>query len=371
MKEILIPQINANENAYTIREILCEEGDKVEENRVIALVSSSKSVVEIRCTEIGYIHILKKNYDEVSVNQILAFIFEDKNEYDLYIKKESEKNANGKTAEYTLTKLAKQFAIENGITEDEIKKIGKKLIKTSDLEEILKTRENNHIKYITLSQNQKAVANTVINSMQNIPQAFQLVKVECSKCQEAIKHLTEKMGTPVGYSELMVVMLQEMFEDYPIFFSKYEGDKIRLSDEPCIGVTVDVGNGLFIPVIKASQAKNIEEVVELMYEYKFKAFSGDFNAECLDGGNISVSLNTETGVVCVVPFIVPGQVAMISIGAVMTELAYDENHNIVERQYFNMGLAYDHRIINGFQAMNFTNELIRRLETVNIKIKNY
>jgi 2-oxoglutarate dehydrogenase E2 component (dihydrolipoamide succinyltransferase) len=99
-------------------------------------------------------------------------------------------------------------------------------------------------------------------------------------------------------------------------------------------------------------------------------FRGELKEEQLSGGTISISLNTENNIVTVIPVILPGQVVMLTVGAVMNELAFDKNNmdKIVERKYVNIGIAYDHRVINGFEAMEFLNRIREKLEAFDVNI---
>ena len=100
------------------------------------------------------------------------------------------------------------------------------------------------------------------------------------------------------------------------------------------------------------------------------AFRGNFTEKQLSGGTISISLNTEDDVVAGIPIIMPTQLAMLSVGAIMKELAFDEKDEnvIVEKKYMNLGISYDHRVINGYEAMKFMNKIKQKIEMFDVNI---
>ena len=358
MNSIVVPQINANEDMYTLQQLLVKEGTNVCEGTSLAAIASSKSVMELVSENKGIIHWLKNVGDEVKVGEKLADFFESQNEY------EQQKNVKSeeKSKDYVLTNSAAEFAEKNGITTEEIKSIGKKIIKKTDLEQLIERRGNVKNR-IVLTPNQKGVAKTVIASTREIPKAFQLNKFDCSKMESIIAELSEKIGVPIGYAEVMTFILFRLYEKYPIFYGKYNGkDEVVLPDKVSVGITMDCGNGLFVPAIHEEDAGSIESLAEKILEYKLCTVRGEFSADQLCDSSISIALNNEPGTLFVHPIIMPNQLAILSIGSVQKELCLEEDGTIREHSFVHIGIAYDHRVINGYQAMSFMGEIGQLIE---------
>ncbi|WP_346836046.1 2-oxo acid dehydrogenase subunit E2 [Paenibacillus polymyxa] len=372
MEKILVPQINGNEDQYVIKRFYVSERQAVHSGDVLADLSSSKAVVEITTDISGYLHLAKEELAEVKVGETLALIFDTMSEYEEYVKKDSDAASDdNKQQQYTLTKIAEDFVKAHGLTHEELASLHKKVIKTSDLQLLLNKRDETDTRYQPVSPEQKMVAQTVNESYQTIPRAFLLQKVDCTKTHIRMMELTKEFGTVIGFGEVITVILSEIFADFSIFFARLvDENTIELPQSPSIGITYDVGNGLFIPVIKAGQAGSLEEVIDVSFENKVKALRGTFSTEDLSGGTISISLNTNNDVVAVLPIILPGQTAMISVGAVMKELTFDieDKTRIIEKEYLNLGIAYDHRVVNGFNTMEFSDAIKRKLESFDLKV---
>ena len=406
MEKVLVPQINANEDTYILKEYYFSEKQAVRAGDILAAVDSLKAVADIAAGSDGYLHIMKEAEDEVKVGETLALIFDTEDEYEKYMKKGAKVKKDGDhSPKYTLTKSAEKFAEANGLTREDLAGLHKKVIKAADLKQLLKERERLDMKkgrdtgteekepagmkegqdagikeeepagtrYRALSNNQRAVAAAVAESCRTIPRAFLLAKTDCSKAHARMMELTKEFGCVIGFGEVFTVILSELFGDFPMLFSRFAEDgRAELAQNPNIGITYDVGSGLFIPVVKISRPVSLEEVADILLEYKMKALHGDFSAEDLSGGVISVSLNTGDDIVAVVPIILPGQAAMLSVGAVMKEPAFDTEGGggVVEKEYVYLGVAYDHRLINGFQAMEFAGAVKRKLESFGLKVYN-
>lgn len=364
MNTIKMPQINANENEYQIREITFSDGAYVQKNEIIAYVSSSKATIEVKSEYEGFIQYKCKVNDSVQANRDIAIIFDKIEELDKYADEtksgmlESEKHTD-----FIVTKLAKKFATENNISNEEIALIGKKLIKTEDLQAILDKRIACSETKTLFSSNQKGVINTVTKSHKEIPQAFLLVKVSCDNCERYIEKMLSDTGI-IGYGEIFTKILLRLHEEYPLLYSSYVNEtEYKLADRPEVGITMDFGEGLFIPVVSGIDANNMTDIAEKLLEYKMKAMDGSFEAEDLAGGNITISLNPGQNVISVIPVIVPGQTCMLSVGTPMKELKFDEDKNIIESSYLYLGFAYDHRMVNGSRIMEFAEAVARELST--------
>lgn len=360
MNEILIEKLNNNEDTYILGERYVQEGVLVEAGAKIAAIESSKTVEDLYAKSGGYIHFFYSEGDEVRATEVLACLYDTKNEYDEQLTKAKETTNPGEVP-YHITRKARIMADEYGITGEELSSLGVKLIKTADLEKVIGCRRIRSAKTVSLSKNQLKVADTVSTSHSEIPQAFMLQKVDCSSCSNYIRSYAERTGVVIGYGEVLIDILMKLASDFPIFFSEYHGGKeVSLPDETGIGITFDVGKGLYIPVIMKSEAATMDSIANKLFSYKLKALEGGFSGDELSGACISISLNPLDNLLFVMPIIPPGQVAMVSVASPVEELAMD-GERIVRKQYLHVGLAYDHRVINGVGAMDFMQRVSKEL----------
>ena len=164
--------------------------------------------------------------------------------------------------------------------------------------------------------------------------------------------------------EYLVKICAELRSQFPLFFGKLQDESTFLpASEANIGVTLDVGKGLFIPVIKNAESLTLTDITKKLVDYEYKAFCNEFNEEDLMEGNFSISLmNINHDIIMSIPVIVPFQTGMLSLPAVYEELVM-HNGEITVQKFINLGLAYDHRVINGRNATEFCEVLKTRIES--------
>ena len=83
-------------------------------------------------------------------------------------------------------------------------------------------------------------------------------------------------------------------------------------------------------------------------------------------GNITVTLNADNDTIFVKPIILSPQVAMISISSIFHDTTFELNEYIQTR-YINLGIVYDHRVINGYESNKFVIEIKRFLESISLE----
>jgi 2-oxoglutarate dehydrogenase E2 component (dihydrolipoamide succinyltransferase) len=89
-------------------------------------------------------------------------------------------------------------------------------------------------------------------------------------------------------------------------------------------------------------------------EYRKKAFRRAFRAEELaDAGGIALSLSHEPDVVLALPIIFPQHRSMLTLGGILDELYLDASGTPAPRRYVHIGLSFDHRVVNGRDAVAF------------------
>ncbi|MEK5466399.1 2-oxo acid dehydrogenase subunit E2 [Paenibacillus sp. FSL R7-0210] len=368
MRQIVVPQLNANDNSCLIQNYYCGEGEFIHSGDLITTLETSKAAIDVECEADGYFYPAAKEQTDVKTGEVIAFIFETLQEMNTYKELSVGSAAAESTANYKLSNQAEAFAALHQFSQQELSSLNKKLIKLSDLEELLKQRMNGDEARILLSKNQKQVSKTVAESHTNIPNAFLLMKVYCDEALTGMREIGEQLEVIVGFGEVLPVLLVSIKDEFPLMYGKMKDENTFIpADEVNVGVTIDVGTGLYIPVIKAEHAGSIEHTAEIMMEYKYKALRSSFAEADLMNGTITISLNTSADVVSVIPIILPGQTGMISVGAVMKELVLKEG-TVAERSYINLGLAYDHRVVNGFYAVEFLARLKSKIEHFEINV---
>lgn len=362
MKKILIPQLNANDSSCGVKQIHFKAGDQVNVKDVLITLETSKAVIDIECKDEGYFYPVAKEEDDLKTGELVAYVFESMSELEEFRSHQTDTEEKKACISYKLSKQAIEFMKEYDFTEEELSSLQKKIIKVSDLEQLLKVREEQAQNVLSFTKNQKQVAKVVTLSNETIPKAFLSMKIHMNAAIAKMQEISDEYDTIIGIGDVLPVVLAALKEEFPFFYGTRKDDSTFVVAKAAnIGITIDTGSGLFIPVLKEEQLSSVEQVSETLFEFRYKAMRNEFEAEDLMGGVISISLNTNTDILSVIPIITPGQVAMISAGSVLNELVLEDGA-VVQSQYILLGLAYDHRVVNGAYAAEFAAAIKDKLE---------
>ncbi len=361
MIDICLPKLNVNEESCLIAEWLCEDGQEIEKNEVIAVIETSKAAVDLEAEESGIIHRLICEEEECVVGDPIARIFKSELERQQFLCSEKQPTKPSIKTSMIITKKARALIDSSNITGEQLASIGKEIIKVSDVEKLIEGNKSETA--ITLNRQQLRVAKTVTSSRQTIPWAFLVMKVCCDNLLTLLSNINGESRYDIGLPEYFVKTAGQLRANFPFFFGSLKDEKTFLPSEKAnIGVTLDLGKGLFIPVVKDVESLTLIEVAEILADYKHMAFRNTFAEADLTGGNFSVSLNTDEGIVTSVPVIAPSQTCMLSLAAVYQEVILRDNKTVVKNM-INLGVAYDHRVINGCDAVSFCNAIKSRIES--------
>ncbi|WP_067132745.1 2-oxo acid dehydrogenase subunit E2 [Microtetraspora malaysiensis] len=213
-----------------------------------------------------------------------------------------------------------------------------------------------------LSRVQRAVARAVRTSHETVPAAYTVVRADVGAALELSAGLTREVRRPVSLPELVTCAVARLHETFPLFFATLVDDGHAMPAEvPNVGVTFDAGEGLYVPVVHDAARRPVREVAHLLMKYRLAAITGDFRESDLAGANIVVTLHHDGDVTLAIPLIFPGNVCALAVTAPQDELRLEAGA-VVSRTVTNIGLAYDHRLINGRDAALFLRALKELLE---------
>ncbi len=201
---------------------------------------------------------------------------------------------------------------------------------------------------------QRRVADVVTRSHRDIPAAFTVVRVELDAALATARALTEESGAAVGLPELLVKAVAGLHGSHPGIFATLTADGlVTAAERPAVGVTVDVGTGLYAPVIRDARALSVGDIADELAGLRMKALRARLREEDLTGMNLLVALNNGPGVVLAQPIIPPGVACALSLPDVREEVVPAAGGTTRTRTVADVGLAYDHRLVNGAQAAAF------------------
>jgi 2-oxoglutarate dehydrogenase E2 component (dihydrolipoamide succinyltransferase) len=168
-------------------------------------------------------------------------------------------------------------------------------------------------------------------------------------------------GTRLGFMSFFVKAAVHALKKYPVVNASVDGNEIVYHGYFDIGVAVGSPRGLVVPVVRNVDQLSFGQIEKQIAEYGKRAGEGKLGLEELTGGTFSISNGGVFGSMLSTPIINPPQSAILGVHATR-ERPVVENGQIVIRPINYLALSYDHRIIDGREAVLFLVSIKEALE---------
>ncbi|ALQ52274.1 2-oxoglutarate dehydrogenase complex dihydrolipoyllysine-residue succinyltransferase [Nitrosomonas ureae] len=160
----------------------------------------------------------------------------------------------------------------------------------------------------------------------------------------------KEYGVKLGFMSFFIKAVIAALKKYPVINASVEGNEIIYHDFYDIGIAVGSPRGLVVPIIRDADRLTLAEIELQIADFAQRAQNGKLTIEELSGGTFSITNGGVFGSMLSTPIINPPQSAILGIHATK-ERPVVENGQIVIRPMNYLALSYDHRIIDGREAV--------------------
>jgi len=185
--------------------------------------------------------------------------------------------------------------------------------------------------------------------------------------KEAFK---DKHGVAVGFMSFFVKAAVEALETFPVVNAWIEGSDVLYHHYYNIGVAVSTDKGLMVPVLRDADRMSFAEIEKRIAELAQKARDGKITVEDLQGGTFTITNGGIFGSLLSTPILNPPQSAILGMHAIQKR-PVAINDEVVIRPMMYLALSYDHRLIDGRDAVLFVvriKECIERPERIFLEV---
>ena len=162
----------------------------------------------------------------------------------------------------------------------------------------------------------------------------------------------KKHGVRLGFMGFFVKAACMALKDIPGVNAQIEGDEIVYNDFCDISVAVSAPNGLVVPVIRNAESLSIAEIEKTIGDFGKKAKDGTLSMADMAGGTFTISNGGVFGSLMSTPIINPPQSGVLGLHRI-EDRAVVVNGQIVVRPMMYLALSYDHRLVDGREAVTF------------------
>lgn len=161
---------------------------------------------------------------------------------------------------------------------------------------------------------------------------------------------TKEHGTKLGFMSFFVKAAVHALKKYPVLNASVDGNDIVYHGYFDIGIAVGSPRGLVVPILRNADQMSFADIEKKIAEFGKKAAEGKLGIEEMTGGTFSISNGGTFGSMMSTPIINPPQSAILGVHATK-DRAMVENGQVVVRPMNYLAMSYDHRIIDGREAV--------------------
>lgn len=176
----------------------------------------------------------------------------------------------------------------------------------------------------------------------------------------------ERHGVRLGFMSFFARAAILALREFPEINAFIEGDEIVYHDRVHLGVAVGTPRGLVVPVVREADRMSFAEIEKTIRDLAIKARDGDLAIEDLQGGTFTISNGGVYGSLMSTPILNPPQSGILGMHKIEKRAVVMEEEGgrerIVSRPMMYVALSYDHRIVDGEQAVTFLVRIKERLE---------
>ena len=353
--EIKVPSLGESETEATLIAWLKSEGDAVAVDDVLAEIESDKITMEITALDAGVVKKIFKQADEVvEPGEVIALI-------DTSVKAavgETKAKAGNGPEVKTKEKPADEAEVaQQKKTEVVTEKLSKQpkpvpipeAIERSGLSERMEER-------VAMSGLRKRIA-ARLKDAQNT--AAMLTTFNEVNMQTVIDlrmkqrdRFKEKYGVNLGFMSFFVKACAHAASKFPVVNAYIDGKEIVYHNYMDVGVAISTDRGLIVPVLRDVGQLSFSEIEQGIVSLAVKARDGGLVPDDLKGGTFSITNGGVFGSLLSTPILNPPQPAILGMHTIQKR-PVAENDQVVIRPMMYLALTYDHRLIDGREAVQF------------------
>jgi 2-oxoglutarate dehydrogenase E2 component (dihydrolipoamide succinyltransferase) len=371
----------------TVANWLKKEGENVNQDEVIAEIETDKVVLEVLAQADGVItKIIKSEGDTVSSAEVIGEFSESDNSSktssDIKEKQIKTEKKISKPAVKKIGPAAKKIISEENINPKDIMASGKddritkadvinhlesdqKESKNIPLEQVSSTSDRLE-KRVPMSRLRSTIAKRLVSVKQNTAMLTTFNEVDMLP----IKDLRSKYGAEfekehevkLGFMGFFVIAAVQALKKFPVVNASIDGDDIVYHGFQDIGVAVSTDRGLVVPIIKDADTKSLPEIEKSILSYSEKARNGKLSIEEMQGGTFTISNGGIFGSLLSTPILNAPQTAILGMHAIQ-DRPVAINGEVVIRPMMYLAMSYDHRLLDGKEAVTFLVSIKEQLES--------
>ena len=389
--EIKSPTSPESVSDGTVASWLKKEGESVSQDEVVAEIETDKVVLEVVAPIDGILSkIIKAEGEIVNSSEVIGIFIESSsnleessksNEVTEEDKEEAKKEL--KNTDIKLGPASKKLLAENKISPNDVKSSGKdNRVTKADVINHLESSSsalasndntpstiplsNRPEKRVAMSRLRSTIAKRLVSVKQETAMLTTFNEVDMLPIKELRakygQEFLKQHGVKLGFMGFFVIAAVQALKKFPLVNASIDGADIVYHGFQDIGVAVSTERGLVVPIIKDSDTKTLPEIEKSILEYSEKARDGKLGIEDMQGGTFTISNGGIFGSLLSTPILNAPQTAILGMHSIQ-DRPVAINGEVVIRPMMYLAMSYDHRLLDGKEAVSFLVSIKDQLES--------
>ena len=376
---VTMPEVAETIVEGTIAKWLKQPGDPVERYESIAEIVTDKVTLELPSPATGIMgELLVAEGDTVTIDTPIAIIHSDVPLESIQPPSEPQTQSpeppapspNGRAARHS--PLVKRLADEHGIDLSTLRGTGAGgRITKADVLQAAEPRAPSPAFVPTegrVDPVRRAIAQRMTQSAHNIPHVWTMMEVDVTGLVAIVKTQKEtfrqREGVNLTYLPFVLQAVARALRSSPEVNSSWQNDRIVLKDEINLGIAVARDKGLIVPVLRSADTLSIPDLARQANALAEKARDDKLSPQDVQGGTFTVNNTGALGSILSMPLINPPQAAIMTTEAIVKRPVVVADNAIAVRSMMNLCLSFDHRPLDGHQALTFLGQVKTVLEEI-------
>ena len=366
----------------TVANWLKKEGETVKQDEVIAEIETDKVVLEVVAPFDGSITKIYKQAGETVTSAELIADFSEGSSPDTAKESKAEEKKQDNNEDKKSGPAAKKIMTEHGLDAAEVSASGKGgRITKADVLEHLDSKNTDAKKNIDVSTTisgdrpeervpmsrlRATIAKRLLEVKQNTAMLTTFNEVDMLPIKNMRSkfgtEFEEKHGVKLGFMSFFVAAAVEALREFPSVNASIDGDDIVYHSFQDIGVAVSTERGLVVPIIRNAENLDLAEIEKSIIDYSGKARDGKLDLQDMQGGTFTISNGGIFGSLLSTPILNAPQTAILGMHKIQDRAVVIDGE-IMVRPMMYLAMSYDHRLIDGKEAVGFLVNIKEALES--------
>ncbi len=341
--EVKVPAVGESISSGVLSVWHKKEGDMVRKDDILFTLETDKVSQEVTAPEAGIVHVKAAEGDEVKIGQVVAEIEPSAVKPSSPEKPAEKKAAAPPAATVPVPAPSPSVPSVPAATFSSMAPSTPAVPESRAVRKKLSPLRRKIAAQLVMAQHTAAILTTFNECDMTAVMALR---------KDLQEKFTAKHGVKLGFMSFFIKAVVDALQAVPAINSRIDGDDLILNNTFDIGVAVGTERGLIVPVLRGCEKMSFAEIENKLAHYAVKAREGKVSLNDLQGGIFTISNGGIYGSLLSTPILNPPQSGILGMHKIQ-ERPVVVDGKIVARPMMYLALSYDHRLVDGKEAVTF------------------